>query len=585
VIATLLKLAFSGIRSRLLASVLTIVLTGAAAATIVLTLEVGSTARDPWMRTFDAAHGAHVLAWVSSEAEARTVANLPGVAERDRPVPIATATMIVDGREVRVFLAGLDGRPRINAPVQIEGSGVGAGTIVLERSLAQALDIPVGTSLTFMTASGAIQLESVGTAVSPSQPRYPRSNPGLAWTTRATLEQVVPDRGRWRWLEAVRLTDPSSASAFAGTAYQRFPPGSVSLVSWQEQREEALREADPVRIILTVYALLLLIVSVAVVAILIGARVSGQYREIGILKAVGLTPRQVSAVFAIEAATLGLIGTVVGFVPGALLAPRLAAPSAATLLASPTVAANPWHILVAGVVILPVIVASAFVSARKSTRSTVLHAMRSGTLAPASGSRFGRAIAVSSLPIPMMLGMRDLLARRSRAIWLVFAIAVTGTAMVVTLSMQAALDARPRGEVSDVPAELPALVFTLDAVLAVITLSALVAVALLSVRERIRDFGVLRAIGLTPNQVASSLVGVHSAIALVASFISIPVGVGLYVAIYWLATGSSDTEVVFAPWWWLIAVPIAIPIATAAASSLPARLAAQIPAADAVRYE
>src|SRR5262245_40959080 len=105
-IATLLKLSFSGIRSRLLASLLTILLTGAAAATIVLTLEVGSTARDPWLRTFDAAHGAHVLATVSSEAEAQTVANLPGVAERDRPVLIATATMIVDGREVRAFLAG-----------------------------------------------------------------------------------------------------------------------------------------------------------------------------------------------------------------------------------------------------------------------------------------------------------------------------------------------------------------------------------------------------------------------------------------------------------------------------------------------
>ncbi len=184
-----------------------------------------------------------------------------------------------------------------------------------------------------------------------------------------------------------------------------------------------------------------------------------------------------------------------------------------------------------------------------------------------------------------MLGLRDLLARRKRAIWLLFVIAVTGTAMVVTLSIQAALDARPSGEVSDVPAELPALIFTLDAVLAVIALTALVAVALLSVRERIRDFGVLRTIGLTPNQVTSSLVSVHSAVALIASLISIPVGVGLYLAIYWLASGDSGTDVVYAPWWWLIAVPIAIPFATAVASSVPARLAAQVPAADAVRYE
>ena len=75
------------------------------------------------MRTFNAAHGAHVLASIPSEAAARSVANLPGVVESDPPVPIATSTMIVDGREVRVLLAGLDGQPQVHAPVPIDGSG------------------------------------------------------------------------------------------------------------------------------------------------------------------------------------------------------------------------------------------------------------------------------------------------------------------------------------------------------------------------------------------------------------------------------------------------------------------------------
>ena len=58
----LFKLAFAGIRSRLLASALTIAIAGAAAATIVLALEVRSSGLDPWQRTFAAANGAHVLA-------------------------------------------------------------------------------------------------------------------------------------------------------------------------------------------------------------------------------------------------------------------------------------------------------------------------------------------------------------------------------------------------------------------------------------------------------------------------------------------------------------------------------------------
>jgi hypothetical protein len=64
--ATLVKVAFAGIRSRLLASALTMLIASAAAATIVLAVEVGATARDPWQRTFTAANGAHVLADVPS---------------------------------------------------------------------------------------------------------------------------------------------------------------------------------------------------------------------------------------------------------------------------------------------------------------------------------------------------------------------------------------------------------------------------------------------------------------------------------------------------------------------------------------
>ena len=71
---TLIRLAFAGIRSRILASALTILLCTASAATIVLALEVGATGRDPWERTFAAANGAHVLANVASAADARKIA-------------------------------------------------------------------------------------------------------------------------------------------------------------------------------------------------------------------------------------------------------------------------------------------------------------------------------------------------------------------------------------------------------------------------------------------------------------------------------------------------------------------------------
>jgi putative ABC transport system permease protein len=582
--ATLVKLAFAGIRSRLLASALTILLSSAAAATIVLALEVGETARDPWQRTFDAAHGAHVLATVPSQADARAIAALPGVAERDEPVPTAIASVASGGGTDRLRLVGLRSPTHINAPLRTEGAAPPAEGIVLERSFADALGLRVGTALRLAAAGAPIEVRVVGSAISPSQPRYPRSNPGLAWIPRSTLERIEPDRSRWRWTQAIRLTDPAAASAFAARVWAALPPAVASVETYEDQRAEALREAQPTAIILTSYTIVLLLVVFAVVAILVDARATAQYREIGLLKAVGLTPRQVTAVFTLESAAFGVIAVVIGFAVGALLAPRLTAPSAETMLGSPTIAASPWHLLLASIPILLVLVGSARASTRRSTRFTVLHAIQSAAASPSPRSRLARAIARAPLPVPLALGLTDLLARRRRALRLGGAIAATGAAIVFAFSMKASLDAQTAGEVSDVPDELPVLVYTLDAVLLVITTTTLVAIALLSVRERIRDYGVLKTVGLTPGQIASSLVSAHAFLALIAALVSIPIGIALYRSIYAIAGGNSE-DLVIAPWWSLALVPIGTLLMVAGATSLPARLATRIPSADALRYE
>jgi putative ABC transport system permease protein len=578
---TLVKLAFAGMRSRLLASLLTVLLAGAATATIVLALEVGATARDPWQRTFDAAHGAHLLATARSAAEARTIRALPGIAARDAAIPSAFTTMTTPGGDGEpVELTGLRGAPRVNAPVRTEGSQPRSSGIVLERSLAQALGLQVGAPLRFAARGRPIELPVIGTAVSPSQPRFPRWNPGVGWVTRAALERIAPDRDRWNWTQAIRLDDPATAPALAARA----AAPALLVRTWQEQRAEALRDADPIRLVLTTYTIVLLAVVFAVVAILVGARAGQQYREIGLLKAVGLTPRHVTTVFALESVALGLVAVAIGFAAGALLAPRLAAPSGETMLGSPTIAADPWHLLAASVPVLVVLLAGAGASTRRSTRFSALHAIQAGVPSPAPPSRLARAIAGAPLPVPLALGLKDLLARRHRARRLAAAIAVTGAAVVFALSMQASLDARPAGEPSDVPDELPVLVYSLDVVLLVITATTLIAVVLLSVRERVRDYGVLKAIGLTPQQLTSSLVSAYAAVALLAAVASIPIGLALYVAVYGLAGGDSE-DLVLAPWSWLALVPIATLLLVVGATGLPARLATRLSTADALRYE
>jgi putative ABC transport system permease protein len=585
----LARLAFAGIRSRLLASALTIAIAAAAVATIVLALEVRSSGIVPWRRTFDAANGAHVLAFVPSRADAVAIGELPGVTERSAPVPLVLATVGPRESEL-VQLAGLSRPPVVNTPLRTAGSPLRDGGIVLERSLARALGLGVGDTVE-VTSRGrdrSIEIPVLGTAVVPSQARYPRSKPGLTWVTRAMLGRVEPDRARWRWSEAVRLADPSAAAAFTERAAASLPAsvsrsGALSFDTWQNQRDNALGDAQGTQVIVTIFTILLLIVAFVVVGVLAGARASEQHRQIGLLKAAGFTPRQVGIVFAVEAAALGLVAAAVGFAVGAMLAPRLAAPSAETLLGSPTVAANPWHILVAGCVVLPVLVVAALTSTRRSTRFTVLEAIRAGSPSPPN-SRLARAAVRSPMPLTIALGLKDLLARGRRALLLAAAVTLTAAMVIVVLSLEATLDAQRAFETSDVPDELLLLVYTLDAVLLLITATTLVAVALLSVRERIRDYGVLKAVGLTPGQLSSTIVGAHAALALLASLLAVPLGVALYLTLFRIAGDTTETAVM-APWWSLALVPIGTVVVVVAATSLPAWRATRIRAADALRYE
>ena len=584
-ILVLARLAFAGIRTRLLASALTIAIAAAVVSSLVIAVEIRATGVAPWQRTFDAAHGAHVLANTPTAADARAIAARPGVTERTEPTPIASTQIELDsGDTVDVFVAGLEGHPSVNAPVSTDGTSPRDDGIVLERSLAEALNIGVGTTINLAGTNGPTPLHVVGTAISPAQPRYPRSNPGLAWLTRDTLQRIQPSPGQWSWTVALRLRDPATAPAFADRAVADFPPQTVTVDSWQAQRDTALQDAQPVTVILTAFTLLLMIVAAAVVSILVGARTSTQHREIGLLKATGMTPRQVSLVFVIESATLGLVASVIGFAVGAAAAPQVATASAASLLSPPQTAISPWHLLLAVVAVVPVLAISAYLSSRRAARFGVLQAIHSGEPKPAPRARLSRAIARLAPSLPVQVGLTDLLARRRRAIWLAAAITVTGAVLVFTLSVQAALNARPAGEISDVPTELPVLIYTLDAVLLVMTLTALVAVALLSVRERIRDFGILKAIGLTPRDSGASLVAAHTALAIAPALISIPLGVALYLGIYAAAAGDTD-GVDIAPWWWLASVPIALPLLVAAATSLPARAASHVRVAQAIRYE
>ena len=221
--STLFRLAFAGLRTRLLATALTVLLAAAATCTLVLVLEVRETGRDPWERTFAAAHGAHVLANVPTSAAAESLRALDGVTEAGDPVPVTTVELTTSRSTEPLRIGGLSGTPTVNAPIVTSGTAEPGDGVVLERSLARALGLAAGDRLHLRGPGGEQEVEVVGTAILPSQSRFPRPIrgspgwPGRPWSgcsptrargagTRRCACAIPPRHARWptRWSSAPR---------------------------------------------------------------------------------------------------------------------------------------------------------------------------------------------------------------------------------------------------------------------------------------------------------------------------------------------------------------------------------------------
>ena len=125
--------------------------------------------------------------------------------------------------------------------------------------------------------------------------------------------------------------------------------------------------------------------------------------------------------------------------------------------------------------------------------------------------------------------------------------------------------------------------------LLLISLINLLNTALLGVHERIRDTGILKAVGMTPGQVVISVVVSVAAQALTATFIGAPLGILLSFGLYAWVTGQGGGGLgvpVPVDWAAIVAlVFVAALLVAGASSAFPARRAALLQVVEALRHE
>lgn len=599
------RLVAKDLRHRPVQALLLLVAIAAGATTLTLGLVLRGATDDPYARTRAATNGPDVVATLLP-GRARSVApaglaqftaleHAPGVAAGSGPFPVLWALLhwknATDGAEVEGRgtgpdgSAGSSGSAAVDRPKLLEGGWVRPGGVVVEGGFADALGVHVGDRLNL----GGRDLQVVGVAVTAAVPDYPqvcaftcvltigRYNPGLIWATTDDAARIADaaTSSRVSYNLNLKLTDPSSAGAFARNANFRSAAGPVAfLYTSQYVRSADARVLVNVQLFLITGSSLLMLLALASVTVLVGGRMAEQTRRVGLLKAVGGTPRLVALVLLCENAVIGLAAAAIGLVLGRLAGPSIAGPGAGLLAApfSPALDATTIGAVFASA--LGVAVLSTFVPAVRAARQSTVSTLENAARSP---RRHGSVIRLSAhLPAPLLLGAR-VAARRPRRLLLNLASsAVTVSGLIAVLIMRAS-EANPELAAPGDPlkARLSAAVVVIALVMSILAAVNALFIAWSTVLDAQHAAALSRALGATPRQVVTGYCLAQLPPSLAGAALGIPGGIGIYYA--FTPHGSATT---LPSALWFVLTGLATPAAVCLLTAIPTRIGARRPAAQ-----
>ncbi|HEY5193191.1 MAG TPA: FtsX-like permease family protein [Solirubrobacteraceae bacterium] len=574
------RLVRGDIKRRRVQSLMLVVMVAATTATITLSLALQGVTDSPFAHTRTATKGPdvaglfepgfHGTAGTLEQFEA--LAHAPGVTDSSGPFPVTELELTYDGDRMRVHAEGRNrDQATLDQPLLTAGRWTTPGGVVVERNFADALGVRVGDTIHL----GGRALTVRGVAVTSAMPT---SDP-LVWLNTSTLRALAdPSEPLWSALN-LKLSDSFTAEAFA--AAHNTANAAWFFESWQGIRADDSTAVADERQLLVMGSVLLAILAVAGIAVMVGGRMAEQTRRVGLLKAVGATPRLVALVLMVENLLLAAVGTIAGLAVGRLIAPVLTNPGASLIgnAGAPTLSATTVGLVAA----LAAIVAMAATGppALRGARTSTIRALNDPARPP---QRHDGMIDLSArLPVPLLLGVR-LIARRPRRTQLAIAsVAIAVATFIATLMMRhtTVLGVKVAGNILAAAKQdsLDHVGNILSATLVLIAAINLLFTTWATVLDAQRPTALARALGATPGQITGGLASVQLLPGLIAAIIGIPVGLVLY-----LAAGGNPTQS-SPPIFTMLAVIPATLLVIAILTAIPARIAANRPVAEVLRAE
>src|SRR5262245_56129573 len=520
------------------------------------------------------------------------LARAPGVAEVSGPSTSLFGSIRIRGGTEDLSAEVVDPNTA-DTPLVTSGRWLSdGGGIVLESGLAAAVGAGPGDAVTIQGRPFPVR----GVAMTAAG-RYPLYRPAQIWVTPQTAA-AMRDLGMREdgFALAIRLVDPNQAEAFIAT-HQEFevsdPSSSVTsfLETAQQRRAASHSDLDGMTDTLFAAGVLIAILTVATASVLVAGRMAARIRQVGTLKAVGVTPRQVALVLLVEHLAIAVVATTIGLGIGRLLAPAIAGTSV-SLLGRPEPPPLTWsRIGAVAAVAFAVVLLGTVRPALRGIRQSTLRSLDTGPRPPRRPGRLAGLAAPGGVPVPGVLGVRSAWRRAGRLLTHATGLALGVAVIVVALGLRASLDllqlrppepgqATADAAVAALYDQIRGIIFATGSLLLLLAAINAWIVATLAARDAARNQAVVRAVGATPRQTVTALVVSQLVACVIAVVAGIPLGLGL-----WSVIDGGDLPPVRVPATSLVLLAAAVPIAFAALVSVPARLLARRPIAPLLTYE
>jgi len=309
--------------------------------------------------------------------------------------------------------------------------------VVLDLNVARSWRVAVGGTVGIPTPAGVRPLRVIGLDASAEICPYPLCGPQVLFSAADTLTRLrlLPNPATGQLVVPIRVqgATTSRVTAVRDAITAKLPPGAIGYASIATTTRQfaSLGYATQSGLLLA-FAVVAALASILLIIVAIGGAVRADSRRVGLLKAVGLSTRQLRATVLAEYCGLGALGATAGAAVAAIAAPRvLASVTNQFASGSPGV---PWRAGLVAVVVVTILVGGVVLAAsRRSLRLNAVSALRSSAIGGHGATSLLRG------PVVISRAYGEIATGRVRAALTGVALALAAGALVMSALFQAGL--------------------------------------------------------------------------------------------------------------------------------------------------